>query len=201
MKDYKRDTLLSAQEVADQMQNAGRGTRLARWDFSTQTKLIDLRMPIFYDVNNILILYEHHVSGDRARAKTVHNAAIEKSIEKLYKDEVVFKLDRSYNVEKLEQFLAHVRNGTPDQLKVTSMTIEGDPIFTYAIWDGKKLTYGYDNSEDAYGGTGKGLRKSECTSVEKKIEKTDGGSYARYIASGCLKQNPTLHIASIPLVP
>lgn len=175
-----------------------RSVKLARDDFAKQTKLQDTVRPIVYDVKNIMILYAHRTPGDNPRRMTAYNDAIDQAIERLLGDEVQLKLSDSYNVGKLDMFMESVRQGKADQLKVTAFTIEGDPIFTYGVWNGSKLVYVRDNSLDAYAGQDKGAVRFDCTGMEKVSEAIqEGGTVVRYNATGCSGPNATQPLATV----
>ena len=72
---------------------------------------------------------------------------------------------------------------------MTGYTDEGDPIFKDLEYDGQVIHYSYDNSNDAYGGSEKGIQMDECSEVikEDNVEGED-----RYIISGCTSNNPDI---------
>jgi hypothetical protein len=155
---------------------------------------MDLKMPIFYDIKNILILYLHNQSGDRPQLKTSYNSKIEQIKEQLLGDEIYNQQGTIFNAAKMESFLNNFNNHHADQLKVALLTTEGDWIYTYLLTDGTKLMYQYDNSEDAFGGIDKGVQKTECSKIVKKVS---DGEIMNYIATGC--QNGEQSILSIGL--
>ncbi|MCM3627164.1 DUF4362 domain-containing protein [Paenibacillus glycanilyticus] len=158
-----------------------KATKKARLDFAEQTKLMDMNSPLFYNVKNALILYQHHVGGVRPEERTAYNTAIENSIEQLLGDEIYVQHTKFYNIAKLKSFINSFNNHQADQLKVTSLTIEGDPIYTYLLTDGNKLRYASDNSEDAFAGGDKGVSQTECLNI---VQQTEEGRNAFY-ATGC----------------
>ncbi|WP_336787112.1 DUF4362 domain-containing protein [Paenibacillus sp. MMO-177] len=157
-------------------------TKKARLDFAEKTKVMDVNSPLFYNVKNVLILYQPNVSGERPQEKTAYHSGIESSIEQLLGDEIYIQHFKYYNLVKWKSFINSFTNHQADQLKITSLTIEGDPIYIYLTTDGTKLQYVYDNSEDAYGGGDTGDSITECTNIEQ--EKTEEGNI-RYVATGC----------------
>lgn len=154
----------------------------ARNDFGKQTATRNMKMPIFYGIKNVLILYSHNISGEQPQQKTAYHAKIETTSEQLLGDEIYNEHGKIYNVAKMESFQISFNNHQSDQLKVTSLTVEGDRIYTYLLTDGTKLLYLYDNSEDAFAGSDKGVRKTECTKIEKKAL---DGDHTSYMATGC----------------
>ncbi|GMK45659.1 hypothetical protein PghCCS26_27870 [Paenibacillus glycanilyticus] len=162
--------------------DTAKDTKKARLDFAEQTKVMNVNSPLFYNVKNILILYQPNVSGERPRERTNYNSGIESSIEQLLGDEIYVQHFKYYNVSKWKSFINSFINHQADQVKITSLTIEGDPIYIYLITDGTKLQYVHDNSEDAFGGSDTGASKTECTNIEQ--EKTEEGNI-RYVATGC----------------
>lgn len=85
------------------------------------------------------------------------------------------------NIERFESFLANVEAKEKDEIRITSYTIEGDPIFDTLNFNGEKIIYTYDDSQDAYAGSDKGQQSSICSNIEK--ENTDKGVV--YLLSGC----------------
>jgi hypothetical protein len=47
-------------------------------------------------------------------------------------------------------------------------TIEGAPIFYNLNYAGNKIQYTYDNSQDGYAGTGKGIESTSCSNIESR---------------------------------
>lgn len=101
--------------------------------------------------------------------------------EAVSKGDVVF-IDKVYNSEKFEQFLTNLTNKKADSIRVTSYTDEGDPIFKDLNFDGSVISYIYDTSNDAFGGSNNGVRTDTCTEVTSK-ENTQGET--TYAISGC----------------
>lgn len=91
---------------------------------------------------------------------------------------------RVQNIERFESFLANVEANEKDQIRITSYTIEGDPIFDTLDFNGEEILYNYDNSQDAFAGTDKGQQSTICSKIEK--EKTDDG--VLYRLSGCTSE-------------
>lgn len=55
------------------------------------------------------------------------------------------------NYEKLEAFMENINNKIEDNIKIVQYTIEGDPIIIELKYDGKDLSYKYDNTRDKFG--------------------------------------------------
>ncbi|MGX5608788.1 DUF4362 domain-containing protein [Bacillus cereus] len=72
------------------------------------------------------------------------------------------------NLVKFESFIKHIKSGDKDKIRITSYTIEGDPIFYNLIYDGNQIQYTYDDSQDAYGGSNKGTKSTSCSKVDTK---------------------------------
>lgn len=170
-----------------------KGTSKARLDFAEQTKGMDMNPPLFYNVKNVLILYQHNVGGVRPQEKTAHHSKIETAIEQLLGDEIYFKHNKTYNLAKLESFMNSFSSHKVDQMKITSLTIEGDPIYTYLLTDGTKLQYAQDNSEDAFAGGDKGVSKTECTGIEQ--QSVEGRTV--FVATGC-QSGDQRYILTVP---
>jgi hypothetical protein len=69
------------------------------------------------------------------------------------------------NLDKFKQFMKNVNNGVKDKIRITSYTTEGDPIFDNLGYDGKKIKYTYDDSQDRYGGSG--IKSATCSDIER----------------------------------
>lgn len=82
--------------------------------------------------------------------------------------EVVDVHGKISNLDKFENFIKHIESGDKDTIRITSYTIEGDPIFYNLIYDGKQIQYTYDNSQDAYGASNKGTKSTSCSKIETK---------------------------------
>lgn len=87
-----------------------------------------------------------------------------------------------YNLERFEQFLQSISKQQEDTIRVTSYTLEGDPIFKDLHYDGKNIQYVYDNTNDAFGGQDKGIKTEICTGITSKGKVN--GEIEYYIA-GC----------------
>lgn len=89
--------------------------------------------------------------------------------------------NKASNVEKLKNFIKHVKTGIPGQIKIKKYTVEGSPIYYELHYNGKKIKYTYDNSHDSYAGSSKGKHSTTCKNI--KIKNTDHG--AIYVLNGC----------------
>ncbi|MFJ7404985.1 MULTISPECIES: DUF4362 domain-containing protein [unclassified Lysinibacillus] len=87
-----------------------------------------------------------------------------------------------HNLERFEQFLQSISKQQEDKIRVTSFTIEGDPIFQDLHYDGDNIQYSYDNTNDAFGGQDKGIKTEICTAITSKGKMQGKTEY--YIA-GC----------------
>ncbi|OOE14340.1 DUF4362 domain-containing protein [Fictibacillus arsenicus] len=88
-----------------------------------------------------------------------------------------------YNIERFRDFLANTNAKKKDEIRITSYTMEGDPIFKDLVFDGEKFYYTYDNSHDGYAGQDKGIYKDICSEIlmEEPAEPA-------FILNGCSKQ-------------
>lgn len=110
------------------------------------------------------------------------------SEEAISKGDVVF-IDKVYNPEKFEQFMTNLTNKKADRIRVTSYTDEGDPIFKDLKFDGDVISYIYDTSNDAFGGSNNAVRTDTCTEVTSK-ENTQGE--ITYTISGCTNNDSAM---------
>ncbi|MBB6673438.1 DUF4362 domain-containing protein [Cohnella nanjingensis] len=107
------------------------------------------------------------------------------SNEAITKGDVVY-LNKVYNIEKFNRFITNLDNKKADSIRITGYTDEGDPIFKDLKYDGKEISYTYDNSNDEFGGSNKGVRSDICSKVSS--EKNAQGEID-YSISGCTKND------------
>ncbi|MGO4109990.1 DUF4362 domain-containing protein [Paenibacillus sp. YAF4_2] len=100
--------------------------------------------------------------------------------EAISKGDVVFFND-VHNVEKFNQFLTDLGNKKVSSIRVTGYTDEGDPIFKDLKFDGEVIHYTYDDSNDKFGGTQKGVRTDTCSEVTSENVEEE----VQYTLSGC----------------
>ncbi|WP_068621153.1 DUF4362 domain-containing protein [Paenibacillus tuaregi] len=105
--------------------------------------------------------------------------------EAIDKGDVVY-LNKIYNLDKFERFITNLRSKKADTIRITGYTDEGDPIYKDLRFDGKTINYTYDNSNDKFGGTDKGIRMDTCSNVSSE-ENTNGE--IDYKISGCTKND------------
>jgi hypothetical protein len=84
--------------------------------------------------------------------------------EAIRKGDIVDDHGKIGNLGKFKQFIENVKNGVKDKVRITSYTKEGDPIFYNLDYNGKKIKYTYDDSQDRYGGSGK--HSATCSDIE-----------------------------------
>lgn len=107
------------------------------------------------------------------------------SEEAIKKGDVVYQ-NKVHNFKRFEQFLTNLSNKKEDSIRVTGYTDEGDPIFKDIKYDGKVIRYTYNDSNDAYGGSEKGIKKDVCTNISEE-ENIQGE--IDFIISGCTKNS------------
>jgi hypothetical protein len=69
------------------------------------------------------------------------------------------------NIDRFHEFLKNTSAKKEDKVRITSFTIEGDPIFKDLVFDGEKYQYTYNNSHDSYGGMDKGIYTDSCSEI------------------------------------
>ncbi|WP_028391018.1 DUF4362 domain-containing protein [Bacillus cihuensis] len=72
------------------------------------------------------------------------------------------------NLNEFENFIENVKDSAKDQIRLTMYTIEGDPIFYNLNYDGNKIQFTYDNSQDGYAGSGKGIKSTSCSNIDSR---------------------------------
>ncbi|MNO20777.1 hypothetical protein D3C76_105350 [compost metagenome] len=110
------------------------------------------------------------------------------SQEAIRRGDVVF-LDKVYNLEGFDDFIASLESKNVDSIRVTSYTDEGDPIFKDLQFDGKAISYTYDDSNDNFGGSNKGIRTDSCSKV---VSNENEQGEIDYTVSGCAKNDPEM---------
>jgi hypothetical protein len=86
------------------------------------------------------------------------------------------------NVSEWKLFVDNVKEGTADDVSVTSYTIEGDPIFEDFIFDGESIEYTSDHTHDAFGSPIKRVTFCKAIATNKTAEGTE------YKLSGCREE-------------
>ncbi|MEC0370170.1 DUF4362 domain-containing protein [Paenibacillus chibensis] len=120
----------------------------------------------------------HHDDESSAKSKAY---SFDKAISK---GDVVY-LSKVYNVEKFDRFLANLESKKADRIRITGYTDEGDPIYKDLKYNGEEISYSYDNSNDAFGGSNNGIRTDRCANVTSE-DVQDG---TQYTLSGCTKND------------
>lgn len=94
-------------------------------------------------------------------------------------DEVMDRHGQVENRERLDTFVEKVQSGSKDKVRLTRLTIEGDPIYHDLDFDGTTLTMTLDTTEDEYG-------NGEVTSYKcKSIVKQESNTETKYMLEGC----------------
>ena len=78
-------------------------------------------------------------------------------------------------------FLSSLKNRQPSAVRITQITVEGDPIFYELSYDRSHVRYTFDNSKDAFGAD-LGRPSTRCKNVEKKKMAQDREGY---VLGGC----------------
>ncbi|BCG60804.1 DUF4362 domain-containing protein [Paenibacillus sp. URB8-2] len=87
------------------------------------------------------------------------------------------------NAEKLDSFILNIEEKRKDKIRITRYTIEGDPIFYDFNFDGKSITYKYDNSNDKFGSSN--VKSTVCNNFTKNIN----GTTIEYKLEECTGKN------------
>ncbi len=82
--------------------------------------------------------------------------------------DVVDAMGEIFNSDQFVEFTENFEAGVKDGIRITSYTIEGDPIFYNLNTDGNKINYTYDNSQDGYAGSDKGVTSTTCGDITSK---------------------------------
>lgn len=84
------------------------------------------------------------------------------------KSDVVDRHGEISNIDIFETFIDNVWSGVKDEIRISVFTTEGDPIFYNLNYDGNKIQYTFDNSQDAYAGSAKGKESTFCSNIESR---------------------------------
>ncbi len=98
------------------------------------------------------------------------------SEEAIENGDVVNRHGEISNLEKFENFIKNVESGAKDKIRITMYTHEGDPIFDNLNYDGNKIQYTHDDSQDGYAGSEKGIKSTSCSNIESRNNE-DGVEY------------------------
>ncbi|UVI33550.1 DUF4362 domain-containing protein [Paenibacillus spongiae] len=92
------------------------------------------------------------------------------------------------NTDKIIPFMNHVDQGRESRLRITSYTDEGDPIIIDLHYDGKKISYSYDNTRDKLGGRSRGKSETTCGEIhQREVVRDDQAAGTQYVLTGCKK--------------
>ncbi|MCB8815739.1 DUF4362 domain-containing protein [Desulfosporosinus shakirovi] len=91
----------------------------------------------------------------------------------------VSRNNEASDIKDLGEFLEAVNNGKQANLQIRQTTDEGDPTFTTLEYNNGIIKYTYDNSQDKYAGTDKGIQTSEYAKAIK--EENNNGVYVSLI--------------------
>ncbi|MCM3611043.1 DUF4362 domain-containing protein [Planococcus sp. MERTA32b] len=72
------------------------------------------------------------------------------------------------NLDKFREFTKNFDAGVTDEIRITFYTVEGDPVFYNLNYDGNKIHYTYDDSQDGYASSDKGTQSTTCTEMTSK---------------------------------
>ncbi|PWV88437.1 uncharacterized protein DUF4362 [Paenibacillus cellulosilyticus] len=90
--------------------------------------------------------------------------------------DVVQPIDKLFGLEHWERFYSNYKLGTPDQVRITTYTLEGAPIFYDLVYDGgNTITYTFDNTLDSFGSPQR--VSTTCRSIVTDSKVQNGESY------------------------
>lgn len=90
------------------------------------------------------------------------------------------------NFEKMDMFIEDIKNDRESKIRITSYTIEGDPILNDVVYKNGVIKYTYDSSRDKHGGKAKGKYKTQCKKIDTREVTGDGeGDRTEYVLTGC----------------
>jgi len=89
------------------------------------------------------------------------------------------------NENKLEKFYDNYLNKISSSVEIAHYTDEGDPIYVDLKFDGEEILYTYDNSWDGFGGQDKGIEKTTCAKMGKRIGPWGERNGTEYYLASC----------------
>lgn len=142
---------------------------------------------IFIEVNLFILLLT--VSSCSLISRYPSEVAIKKA-------DVVDVHGKITNLARFEQFIVNFKNQQKDFVRVTSYTIEGDPVFQELEIKGKLIDYSYDDTADRFAASGGG-KQTQCLGIEKEVAEKN----IKYYLSKCLGTQKKIYILSVPKTP
>lgn len=109
------------------------------------------------------------------------------------KGDVVDVHGKITNLARFEQFIVNFKNQQKDFVRLTSYTIEGDPVFQELEIKGKLIDYSYDDTEDRFAAGGGG-KQTQCLGIGKEV----GEKNIKYYLGKCLVTQKKIYILSVP---
>lgn len=97
--------------------------------------------------------------------------------------DVVQNFEGIHNLDKFESFLEAVEAGNKNEIRITTYTTKGDPIFYNLYFDEKNIQYGYDNTQDGFGNPEES-GQTYCLNIGAK--EADEG--LEYFLNGCASE-------------
>ncbi|WP_410768933.1 DUF4362 domain-containing protein [Fontibacillus sp. BL9] len=95
-----------------------------------------------------------------------------------------------HNVEVLKQFVDNYKKKTAGEITLARYTDEGDPIYVDLDYDGKEISYSYDNSWDEYGGSNRGISTAICSTIGERTDSLGERNGTEYYLSSCKGDAP-----------
>ncbi|WP_214894286.1 DUF4362 domain-containing protein [Exiguobacterium sp. H66] len=81
--------------------------------------------------------------------------------------DIVRHMTELENGERFQEFIDHVARQETDDIRITSYTTEGDPVFQDVTYDGKQFSYSLDSSQDEFGNQVDDRDGESCQALKK----------------------------------
>ncbi|RCX23848.1 uncharacterized protein DUF4362 [Fontibacillus phaseoli] len=95
-----------------------------------------------------------------------------------------------YNVEVIKQFVDNFKKKMAGKITLARYTDEGDPIYVDLDYNGKEISYSYDNSWDEYGGGNRGISTAICSTIGERTDSLGERNGTEYYLSSCTGDAP-----------
>lgn len=83
--------------------------------------------------------------------------------------DIVDSIHMTQNFERLDEFVANVQSGTPDELRIVQYTIEGDPIITTLASGPEWIFYTHSNMRSPNAAS-RHIQTRRFTRIERAVE-------------------------------
>lgn len=73
------------------------------------------------------------------------------------------------NLHKFDKFIKNVKSSKKDEIRITEYGYHGGAVFYNLNYDGNKIQYTYDSSQDLYRSSSRVIKSTSCSNIESEI--------------------------------